>query len=107
MHIRIFSIVAPLTLVFAATPSAEAARNKNKRAERQSAMMLGRFDRDNSGTLDGKEGTRVKGLYNALKQLDTDKNGELSDSEIAAAKVEKPKGKAGKGKGKAKTAKTQ
>ena len=105
MHIRFFSIIAAIALVFAAAPSAEAAKNKNKRAERQSAMMLGRFDRDGNGSLDEKEGKRVKGLYTALKQLDTDKNGELSDSEIAAAKVEKPKGKAGKGK--AKTAKTQ
>ena len=100
MHIRIFAIVTALTLAFAAAPSAEAAKGakKGKRAERQAAMMLGRFDRDGSGTLDQKEGERVKHLFNALKQLDTDKNGELSDSEIAAAKVEKPKGKAGRGK---------
>jgi hypothetical protein len=103
MHIRIYSIVAALTLAFAATPNAEAAKGakKERRAERQAAMMLGRFDRDGSGTLDQKEGERAKHLFNALKQLDTDKNGELSDSEIAAAKVEKPKGRAGKGKRKA------
>ena len=105
MHIRIFAIVTAITLAFAATPSAEAAKGgrKGKRAERQAAMMLGRFDRDGSGTLDQKEGERVKGLFNALKQLDADKNGELSDSEIAAAKVEKPKRRGGKGK----AAKTQ
>ncbi len=105
MHIRIFAIATALTLACVLTPSAEAAKGgkKEKRAERQAAMMLGRFDRDGSGTLDQKEGERAKRLFAALKQLDTDKNGELSDSEIAAAKVEKPKDRAGKGK----AAKTQ
>ena len=97
MHIRIFSIVTALTLVVIAAPSAQAAK-REKRAERQAAMMLGRFDRDGNNSLDQKEGERVKKLFGALKQLDTDKNGELSDSEIAAAKVEKPKRRAGKGK---------
>jgi hypothetical protein len=111
MHIRIFSIATALSLAIIATPSAEAAKGakKEKRAERQAAMMLGRFDRDGNGSLDQKEGERAKRLFTALKQLDTDKNGDLSDSEIAAAKVEKPKGKgAGKRKGgKGKTASTQ
>jgi hypothetical protein len=106
MHTRILCLVTGLALAFLATPLAEAAKGarKEKRAERAAAMMLGRFDRDGSGTLDQKESGHVRSLYGALKNLDTDKNGELSDSEIAAAKIEKGKHKAGKKAGKGKTA---
>jgi hypothetical protein len=100
MRTRILCLVTGLSLAFLAAPSAQAAKGarKEKRAERASAMMLGRFDRDGSGTLDQKESERVRGLFSALKRLDTDKNGELSDSEIAAAKVEKAKRHGGKRK---------
>ena len=96
-HLLALSIA--LTIGFLTPSTAEAAKkNKGKRADRGTAMMLGRFDRDSSGALEGKESERVRKLYAALKELDTDKNGELTDSEIAATKVQKPKRKGGKRK---------
>lgn len=75
------------------TISAEAARaNKANRAgKNEAARMLGRFDANRDGSLDTTEAERVRKAFEALKNLDTDKNGELSDSEITAAKVAKRK----------------
>jgi hypothetical protein len=100
MHKRILSIVTAISIGLLTASTAEAAKkNKGgKRGERAAAMMLGRFDRDGSGSLEQKESERVRRLFAALKKLDADNNGELSDSEITAVKVEKPKGKAGKRK---------
>ena len=96
---RFLALAAALTIGFLSPTTAEAAKkNKGKRGERNAAAMLGRFDRDSSGALEGKESERVRKLYSALKELDTDKNGELTDSEITATKIQKPKRKAGKRK---------
>jgi len=81
--------------IIACAISAEAAKpNKADRAGKNpAARMLGRFDANHDGSLDTTEAQRVRKAFEALKNLDTDKNGELSDSEIAAAKVAKRKAK--------------
>ena len=81
--------------------STEAAKaDKTERAEkRMAARMLGRFDANHDGTLDTAEAQRVRKAFEALKELDADKNGELSDSEIAAAKIVKRAAKRTKEKG--------
>ena len=93
----IFLTIAALGIsLFIPTP-AEAAKGQ-KRQQRAAARMLGRFDANNDGTLTAKEAERVRRVFTTLKELDSDKNGELSDSEISAAKVTKGKrgGKRGK-----------
>lgn len=82
------------------TQSAEVAKaDKSERAEkRMAARMLGRFDANHDGTLDTAEAQRVRKAFEALKELDADKNGELSDSEIAAAKIVKRGAKGNKRK---------
>lgn len=57
--------------------------------------MLSRFDRDSSGSLDTSEAERARRLFAALKTLDTDKDGAISDSEASSAKL----GKDGRRKG--------
>ena len=101
MNQRLLSIATAVALGLLTASTAEAAKGKKggKRAERATAMLLGRFDRDGSGMLEQKESERVRNVFAALKKLDTDNNGELSDSEIAATKVQKSKRKSGKGKG--------
>jgi hypothetical protein len=78
-------------------PTPVEAAKAEKREGRMAARMLGRFDANKDGSLDATESERVRKAFAALKGLDTDKNGELSDSEIGAAKVVTRKGK-GKGK---------
>jgi hypothetical protein len=97
MHQRLLSIATAIALGLLTASTAEAAKKNRagKRGERAAAMMLGRFDRDGSGTLEQKESERVRQIFTALKKLDTDNNGELSDSEIAATKIEKRQRKAG------------
>jgi len=94
------TLVCFLTAAFVALTSVplEAAKpRKAERAEnRAAARMLGRFDRNHDGSLDTSEAQRVRKAFDALKDLDSDKNGELSDSEISAAKVAKRRGKGGK-----------
>lgn len=94
--ILIPAIVLGVTL--AISPSAEAAKgDKSARVEKRAGKrMLSRFDANRDGSLDTNEAQRVRTAYQALKNLDTDKNGELSDSEITAAKIPKRKGKRAK-----------
>jgi hypothetical protein len=92
-------IVCAATLaIIAFTDSAEAAKpNKTDKSEkRAAARMLGRFDANHDGSLDTTEAQRVRKAFEALKNLDTDKNGELSDSEISAAKIAKRRAKGAK-----------
>ena len=97
MRITTISILTAIALALGITPAEAAKKNKgNKREANRTALMLGRMDRDGSGKIDGKEADRLKNIYGALRKLDTDANGELSDSEIAAAEVKKPNGKKGK-----------
>jgi len=91
MQKTILLLVATVGSMMLATP-AEAAKGQ-KREGQMTARMLGRFDANKDGSLDAKESERVRKSFTALKSLDTDKNGELSDSEIGAAKVATRKGK--------------
>lgn len=95
---KILICLAALAVLGLTTLPIEAAKpGKAERAEkRAAARMLGRFDRDRSGSIDTSEAQRVRMAFAALKNLDTDKNGELSDSEITSAKVAKRRGKGGK-----------
>jgi outer membrane murein-binding lipoprotein Lpp len=101
MNHRILTIAAALTIGLLSASTAEAAKKnkEGKGGERAVGQVLGRFDRDNNGSLDQKESKRVQQLCAGLKRLDSYMNGELSESEIAAAKVEKAQRKGGKGKG--------
>ena len=90
------------SLMFPISADAAKAAKAEKREGQMAARMLGRFDANKDGSLDSTESERVRKAFAALKSLDTDKNGELSDSEIGAAKVVTRKGtRKGKGKGKA------
>jgi hypothetical protein len=97
MRITTLSILTAIALALGVTPAEAAKGNKgNKREANRTAFMLGRMDRDGNGKLEGKESERLKNIYGALRKLDTDANGELSESEIAAAEVKKPQGRKGK-----------
>lgn len=78
-------------LLFTAIPNADAAKKPGKGERRGEGRLLSRFDRDHNGTLDTQESDRVRKAFNALKNLDTDKNGDLSDTEISAAKLAEPR----------------
>lgn len=68
-----------------------------KKRQPSAGQVLGRFDRDQNGKVDGKESGRLKTVYAALSSLDKDHNGQLSDDEIAAASVEQSERKGSKG----------
>jgi hypothetical protein len=80
-----------LALAIAAAPAEAAKAGKGKKGGRH----LTRFDRDHNGAINGEEVARVQAAYARLAALDTDKNAELSESELAAAEV--PVSKRGKG----------
>ena len=90
-----------------ALPAEAAKGNKNKagQGDRQGKRMLAHFDTNRNGTIDSDESARLRSAFNVLRDLDKDKNGKLSDEEIAATKVPQMKGgkagKKGKGKNKA------
>lgn len=90
--------IVVLGVTLAISPSAEAAKaDKSAKVEKRAGKrMLSRFDTNRDGSLDTNEAQRVRTAYKALKDLDTDKNGELSDSEITVAKIPQRKGKRGK-----------
>ena len=95
MTIRLLAI-ASLALFAIATPAHAA---KTKKGAKGSSRALAHLDKDQNGTIDGKEATRAQAVYAALAALDADHNGQLSDSEIAAAKIAPAgKGKSGKKK---------
>lgn len=74
--------------LFGITAPAHAGKGKKGKKGPDAGVVLARFDRDNNGKIDGKEATRLAGLYAALATLDTDKDGKLSESELAAAKID-------------------
>jgi hypothetical protein len=79
-----------LTTMFTAAPAEAAKKNKaNRDGHANVGRILSRFDRNNDGSLDQRESEHVRRFFGAVKSLDSDKNGELSDSEITAAKIEK------------------
>lgn len=89
-----------LAVAVLGTVPAEAAKGnrKAKRQEQVAARILGRFDRDKSGSLDAKEAERARRVIAAVRALDTDNNGEFSDSELNAVKPVN-RGEARKNKG--------
>jgi hypothetical protein len=97
MILRLLTFTS-LALFVIAAPAQAAKGNKGKKGA-HAGRVLARFDRDHNGTIDGAEVAHVQAVYAALAALDTDKNGVLSESEIAAAKI--PAG--GKGGKKKKT----
>ena len=77
---------ASLALFVVTAPAFAAKGNKGKKGPKP-GRVLARFDRDRSGTIDGQEVARVQAAFASLTALDTDNNGQLSEAEIAAAKV--------------------
>jgi EF hand len=84
--IRILAITS-LALFVIAAPAQAAKGTKGKRGANP-GRILSRFDRDKSGAIDGAEVAHVQTAFTALATLDTDKDGKLSESEVAAAKIE-------------------
>jgi Ca2+-binding EF-hand superfamily protein len=87
--------IAFLALCVIAVPVQAAKAGKGRKGAK-SGRILNRFDRDHNGAIDGAEVAHVQAAYAGLAALDTDKNGELSESELAAAKI--PTGKGAKKK---------
>ena len=83
MILRLLTL-ASLALLIAAAPAQAAKADKGKKG---GARVLARFDRDHNGTIDGQESVRLQASFAALTALDIDSNGQLSDTEIAAAKI--------------------
>jgi hypothetical protein len=87
-------IAAAALLAATAAPLYAIKPDRPRKDGRASAgRVLSRFDRDSNGSLDASEAERVRRLFNMLKALDTDNDGKLSDSEAAAAKIEKRQGR--------------
>ena len=94
-------LVAVVASLLVTSLPAEAAKEKKagKKGQNPSARSMNRFDRNHDGSLDSKEAEGVRNTYDAIKKLDTNADGQLSDSEISAAKVTQRKpGKRGKKK---------
>jgi hypothetical protein len=84
MNLRHLTIaLASITLLGFSTP-AHAAKGKKRGGQ---GHLLSRLDRDQSGVIDGKEAKRAQAMYAELAALDTNKDFQLSDAELAAAKV--------------------
>lgn len=66
---------------------ADAAAGERKRGHAMNGRMLNRFDRDRNGKIEGQEAERLRRVFASLATLDTDRDGTLSDSEVAAAKL--------------------
>lgn len=82
----LFALV--LTAIFALpSPALAGGGKKGKKGNAATGRILSRFDRNHDGSLDSQEAERLKTAYSALAALDTDHDGKLSDTEVAAAKV--------------------
>lgn len=95
MIIRLLT-VASLAFALAAAPAEAAKPGKKGTKGANSGRLLSRFDRDHNGTIDGQEVARVQAVFGALAALDTNKDGQLSESELASVKI--PEGRKGAGK---------
>ena len=102
-------------LLVLASPVAFAGKGKGKaagkdkagkKAERQAAHAMARFDTNSDGTISGDEIAALREAFKTdpLRAADRNADGTLDDSEIAAIKVAKHAGKAGKGGKKKKAA---
>ena len=90
-RVLFFTVIA-VTLVTAAAP-AEAKKGIKKGGNMElvnGPRFLGRFDADHNGQLQSAEAQRLREVYQIIKKLDTDGDGQLSDSEIQAAKLAPP-----------------
>lgn len=94
---HVLLVVLGLALASASPVHAAKVSKSEKAGKRAANRTFSRFDANGDGSLDSAEAQRVRRVYNTIKDLDTDKNGELSDSEIAAAKIEKNAKRKGKG----------
>ena len=96
---RILTILTVAALSF--TLIAPASAGKGKKNKKGGAEILATYDKDGSGKIDGAEIDEVKKDFAAgnaaVKALDTNGDGTLSDDEIAAAGAKK-KGKKKKNK---------
>ncbi len=97
MILRILSLSA-LALALVTTSAFAAKGTKGNKANAQSARLLARFDTNSNGVIDADELPRLQAMYAALYALDTNHDGQISESEAAAAKipVRKGGGRAGK-----------
>ena len=88
MNKRFLLVSATLpALLFTQFADAAQKTKRHRGEKREPARLLGRFDQNRDGTLDAKEVQRVRWTFAALKSLDADKNGELSESEVSRSKV--------------------
>ena len=97
---RILSVLTIVALVLAITAPAQAAKGV-KKGKKGSADILATYDKNGNSKIDGEEVDALKKDFAAgkpeLKALDTNKDGALSDEEIAGACADK-KGKKKKNK---------
>ena len=94
MILRTLAITSLALFVIAAPAQAGKGKAGKKGG---SSRVLARLDRDHNGTIDGAEAAKAQALYGALYALDTNHDGQLSESELAAAKIQAG-GKGGKKK---------
>ena len=94
MTTRILPIALASVAILGLAAPAHAGKGKKKGGP-DTAHVLAHFDKDHNGVLEGKEATKAQAVYAALATLDTNHDGQLSDSEIAAAKI--PTDATGKG----------
>ncbi len=93
-HRLLLATAFAVGITLAAPTPAHAAKpgKAGKGEQRVAARMLARFDRNDDQTLDATEAERVRNAFETLKALDKDNDGQLSDSEISAAKIGKKAG---------------
>jgi EF hand len=100
---RILSCATALLVLV--SPAAFAAKGAGKgdpakKAARQAARAMARFDTNNDGVISGDETAALREAFKTdpLRAADRNADGTLDDSEIAALKIEKHAGKGGKKK---------
>jgi Ca2+-binding EF-hand superfamily protein len=101
MKLPSLTLLIAAAIALGSAAPAEAAKGKKNRAgkgDKRSARVLARFDANHDGTIDTTEAERVRAAFDALKALDKDNDGKLSESEVVATKVPQAKGKKGRGK---------
>ena len=95
---RILTILTIAALGVASTAPAQAGKGKGKK--NKGADILATYDKDGNGKIDGAEVDAIRADFKAGKPevvaLDTNKDGTLSDEEIAAAGGKKHKKKKNK-----------
>jgi hypothetical protein len=85
---RLFIASLSLLLVLGFQAQAKPGKKAQKSASnRANVRALSLLDRNHDGSFDSTESERVLALHSALVALDADRDGKLSESEVAAAKV--------------------